>query len=109
MYKNVQINESVTFQGSTLASCYLKITRVAVDQISNLQAFYAVNIYESKAKHDLNEGWTITIDEIPSGMNINFTADFNQGDLFQKISDSLVAKLLELQPTWLEANLIIEA
>lgn len=108
LYKNIQINQSVTFQGSTINSCYAHITLVQLSNLCNMSAYYQVKVYENKAKYDTNKNWTIAVTEVPSEVMISFTPDFNQGDLFLKVSEALKTKLLELNPTWNAENLIIE-
>jgi hypothetical protein len=109
MYKNIQINQEVTFQGSTLSSCYLVINQVGIAQISNLIANYRVLVYESKLKYETNKDWRIKVNEIQNIYDVNFSSDFNQGDLFEKISSELKTKILSLNPTWLPENVVIEA
>ena len=108
MYKNIQINQTVSFLDEQLTSCYLKIVDVSIQSIASLAAAYNVKIYKTKALSESNPEWNISVLEIPNSSIIQFTAEFSQGDLMLKISEALKTKLLELNPTWLAENIIIE-
>ena len=106
-YKNIQVNEKIHFQGDSAMSCYVVIKDVSVNSLKDMKAMYTLRVYKSKSLYEKNEQWFVPVDEITHYM-IQFTPDFTQGDLFQKVSESLKAKLLEVNKTWESNNIIIE-
>lgn len=107
-YHNIIVNEKVHFQGDSTTSCYVVIQDVSVNSLKDMKAMYMLKIYKSKAIFQENVNYNIPTQEIPAGIQIQFTAEFTQGDLFLKISESLKTKLLQLNSTWEEGHIIIE-
>lgn len=108
-YKNVQINEEVTIKGEKVTGCYLVIDKVYLNQVSDLKARFHLSFYRTKDEFVTSALARVKIDEMPLITEIIFSSDFNQGDLFEKISSELKTKILSLNPTWLPENVVIEA
>ena len=108
MYKNLTIDRELTFWGSKVQGCYIVINTVSISDVKNLTAYYKLLVYQSKAKYLVNINDVVKIDEIPTEIVLQFSADFNQGDLFQKISEELKNKLLSINPNFDESDIAIE-
>lgn len=107
-YHNIQINEKVHFLGDSATSCYVVIQDLSINSLSQLSAYYRINIYKSKVNYETNNTWNLPVTEIPGGIFIQFTADFTQGDLWTKVSEALKSYLLTLNPTWQAEHIVIE-
>lgn len=106
-YHNLTVNEKIHFQGDSATSCYVVIQDVSINSLKELRAMYMIRVYKSKAIFEKNPQWMIQCDEITS-CAVQFTSDFNEGDLFQMISTELKNKLISNNITWKEKNIIIE-
>lgn len=108
MYKNIQVNEIVTVQGEAISSCYVVINDVSVISLKALMAEVRISVYKSKVKYEENPSWVIYPIEFNKFFMIQFNQEFAQGDLFLKVSEVVRSKFIELNPTWLSENIIIE-
>lgn len=107
-YHNIYVKELIHTQGDSLDSCYIVINDLSISSLIELKAMYRVSIYKSKAKFTANSSWTIQANEINNAEFIQFTAEFSEGDLYEKISDEYINKLLAKNPTWERKNIIKE-
>jgi hypothetical protein len=108
-YKGIQVNEPVIYMDDTLSSCYIKIISVSIpSDLLSFIAMYTLTVFKTKEYATSHPNWVITVQEFSSSQQIQFSPEFTQGDLVQMISQELIYKLLELNPTWDEDNLIID-
>lgn len=107
-FKNIQINETVTYQDFVLDSCYIVVSDLQVMSFKSLNAIAEISVYKNKTIAQSNPDWKIYPVQIPLPCIFPIGAEFTQGDIFQKISEGIKLLLLENNPAWREENIIIQ-
>jgi len=107
-YHDLIIKEKIHYNGDSINGCYVVINDVSINSLKELNAFYMVRVYKDSTTYKKNKNWFLNnVEEINSCV-INFTPDFNQGDLFYKVSNELKLYLLNKNKTWKEENILIK-
>jgi hypothetical protein len=107
-FRNIQINETVTYQDFVLDSCYIVVSDLQVMSFKSLSALAEISVYKNRTIAQNNPDWKIYPAQIPYPCVFPIGAEFTQGDIFTKISEAIKLLLLETNPTWKNNNIIIE-